>query len=176
MEKWFKNKYSPNTILKIKIKKLLFQAKSPYQTIEVYDSHDFGRLLVLDGIVNVSDKDEFVYHEMMTHVPLFIHPHPEKVLVIGGGDGGIVREIAKHPSVSQIDLVEIDPKVIDTAQEFLPRSAVGFKESRLQVFIEDGAAFVEKASRLLRPYNYRCTRSHWCSNQFISQQFLQTVL
>jgi len=144
MDKWFKNKYSPNTILKMKIKKLLFQDKSPYQTIEVYDSYDFGRLLVLDGIVNVSDKDEFVYHEMMTHVPLFTHPHPEKVLVIGGGDGGIVREIAKHPSVRQIDLVEIDPIVISTAQQFFPRSAVGFNESRLQVFIEDGAAFVKK--------------------------------
>ena len=143
MEQWFNNKYSPNTILKIKVKKLLFKEKSPYQTIEVYDSHDFGRLLVLDGIVNVSDKDEFVYHEMMTHVPLFTHPHPEKVLVIGGGDGGIVREIAKHPSVNQIDLVEIDSKVITTAQKFLPRSAIGFKESRLQVFIEDGAAFVK---------------------------------
>jgi spermidine synthase len=144
MEKWFKNKYSPNTILNIKVKKLLFQEKSPYQTIEVYDSHDFGRLLVLDGIVNVSDKDEFVYHEMMTHVPLFTHPHPEKVLVIGGGDGGIVREIAKHPSVNQIDLVEIDPTVITIAKQFLPRSAIGFKESRLQVFNEDGAAFVER--------------------------------
>ena len=146
MNKWFKNKYSPNTILKIRIKEMLIQYKSPYQTIEVFDTHDFGRLLVLDGIVNVSDKDEFVYHEMMAHVPLCTHPNPEKVLVIGGGDGGIVREIAKHPNVKQIDLVEIDPHVISTAKQFLPRSAVGFNESRLQVFIEDGAAFVNNRS------------------------------
>ena len=146
MEKWFINKYSPNTILKIKIKKVLFQARSPYQNIEVFDSHDFGRLLVLDGIVNVSDRDEFVYHEMMTHVPLFTHPHPEKILVIGGGDGGIVREIAKHSSVNHIDLVEIDPTVITIATKFLPKSAVGFKESRLHLFNQDGAAFVKKRS------------------------------
>src|SRR5210317_158574 len=139
MDKWFKNKYSPNTLLNTKIKKKVFKGKSTYQSIEIIDTHDFGRMLVLDGIVNVSDKDEFVYHEMMTHVPLFTHPHPEKALVLGGGDGGILREIAKHPNVNQIDLGELDSKVITTAQQFLPRSAIGFKESRLQVFNEDGA-------------------------------------
>ena len=117
MDKWFKNKYSPNTLLNTKIKKKVFKGKSTYQSIEIIDTHDFGRMLVLDGIVNLSDKDEFVYHEMMTHVPLFTHPNPEKVLVIGGGDGGIVREIAKHPQVNQIDLVEIDPYVITVSKK-----------------------------------------------------------
>ena len=144
MEKWFKNRYSPNTILKIKIKKLLYREESPYQKIEVFDSHDFGRLLVLDGIVNVSDTDEFVYHEMMTHVPLFTHPNPEKVLVVGGGDGGIVREISKHPQVNQIDLVEIDPCVISVSKQFLPKSAFAFKEPRLNVFNQDGSHFIRQ--------------------------------
>ena len=144
MDKWFKNKYSPNTLLNTKIKKKVFKGKSTYQSIEIIDTHDFGRMLVLDGIVNLSDKDEFVYHEMMTHVPLFTHPNPEKVLVIGGGDGGIVREIAKHPQVNQIDLVEIDPYVITVSKKFLPASAVGFKDSRLNVFNQDGAQFVKK--------------------------------
>ena len=143
MDKWFKNKYSPETILRTKIKKSLFKQKSPYQTIEILDTYDFGRMLVLDGIVNVADKDEFVYHEMMTHVPLFTHPNPATVLVIGGGDGGIVREIGKHSQIRQIDLVEIDPAVISAAKHFLPKSALGFNEPRLTVYNEDGAQFVK---------------------------------
>jgi len=143
MDKWFNNRYSPHTILKTKIKKQLFKGKSPYQKIEVYDSYDFGRMLVLDDIVNVAEKDEFIYHEMMAHIPLFTHPNPEKVLVIGGGDGGLVREIAKHPQVDQIDLVEIDPAVVNTSKRYLPKLAQGFKESRLQIFFEDGSQYVK---------------------------------
>jgi spermidine synthase len=144
MEKWFKNSYSPETILRTKIKRPLLKKKSPYQTIEIVDTYDFGRMLVLDGIVNVAEKDEFVYHEMMTHVPLFTHPNPKTVLVIGGGDGGIVREIGKHSQIRKIDLVEIDPAVISAAKLFLPKSALGFKEPRLTVFNEDGAEFVKR--------------------------------
>jgi spermidine synthase len=140
---WFKNNYSPETILRTKIKKSLFKHTSPFQTIEVVETYDFGKMLVLDGIVNVADKDEFVYHEMMTHVPLFTHSNPKNVLVIGGGDGGIVREIGKHSQIRQIDLVEIDPAVIDAAKKFLPKSALGFKEPRLTVYHGDGAEFVK---------------------------------
>lgn len=143
MEKWFNNNYSPATVLSTKIKKSLFKQKSSYQTIEVVDTYDFGRMLVLDGIVNVADKDEFVYHEMMTHVPLFTHPNPKTVLVIGGGDGGIVREIGKHAQIRQIDLVEIDTAVIRAAKQFLPKSALGFREPRLTVYNLDGAEFVK---------------------------------
>jgi spermidine synthase len=143
MKKWFINKYSSQTVLKTKIKKSLFRQKSLYQTIEIVDTFDFGRMLVLDGIVNVADKDEFVYHEMMTHVPLFTHPNPKTVLVIGGGDGGIVREIGKHSQIRQIDLVEIDPVVINASKDFLPKSSLGFKEPRLTVYNEDGAEFVK---------------------------------
>jgi spermidine synthase len=149
MERWFKNNYSPDTSLRIKIKKPLFKQKSPYQTIEIVDTYDFGRMLILDGIVNVADNDEFVYHEMMTHVPLYTHPNPQNVLVIGGGDGGIVREIGKHAQIRQIDLVEIDPAVINAAKHFLPKSALGFKDPRLTVYNDDGARFVKS-----RPNTY----------------------
>ncbi len=145
---WFDNKYSQNTVLKTRIRKKLFTAKSPYQKIEVFDSYDFGRLLVLDGIVNISGMDEFIYHEMMTHVPLFTHPNPEKVLVIGGGDGGIVREIAKHLSVKKIDLVEIDEQVINASKRYLPGSAVAFEDSRLNLFVEDGSRFLKKCEEV----------------------------
>lgn len=143
MTEWFKNRYSSDTILSTKIKKTLYKGKSNYQTIEIIDSYDFGRMLVLDGIVNVSEKDEFIYHEMMVHTPLFAHPNPRKVLVLGGGDGGIVRELSKHPQVRQIDLVEIDPMVVDKSQKYLPFVAVGFKDPRLDIYFEEGARFVK---------------------------------
>jgi len=148
MDKWFKNRYSPHTLLKTEIKELLYKGKSTYQKIEVYDSYDFGRMLVLDDIVNVAEKDEFIYHEMMAHIPLFTHPNPEKVLVIGGGDGGLVREIAKHPRVDQIDLVEIDPAVINTSKRYLPKVAQGFKESRLNIYFEDGSHYVKNKKNI----------------------------
>lgn len=143
MAYWYKDKYSAHTTLNIKIKNLLFKGKSNYQKIEILESYDFGRMLVLDGIVNVTEKDEFIYHEMMVHVPLFTHPNPKRILVIGGGDGGIVRELSKHPQIKQIDLVEIDSMVIDKCKRFLPAVSVGFKDSRLRVYYDDGVQFVK---------------------------------
>ena len=143
MSKWFSNEYSPHTILNIEIKKTLFRGTSEYQGIEVLESNDFGRMLVLDGIVNVSEKDEFIYHEMLVHVPLFTHVNPKKILVIGGGDGGVVRELSKHPRIDTIELVEIDPMVVDACKRFLPSVGVGFKDSRLRVYFDDGAQFVK---------------------------------
>ncbi len=143
MNPWFKNRYSPHTILNIKIIKTLFKGSSDYQKIEILESHDFGRMLVLDGILNVSEKDEFIYHEMMVHVPLFTHPNPKTVLVIGGGDGGVVRELSKHPQIKRIDLVEIDSMVVEKCKRFLPGVSVGFKEPRLRVYYDDGVQFVK---------------------------------
>jgi len=143
MNYWFKDKYSSYTILNIKIKKTLFKGKSRYQRIEILESCDFGRMLVLDGIINVTEKDEFIYHEMMVHVPIFTHSNARSILIIGGGDGGIVRELSKHPQINQIDLVEIDPMVVDICKKFIPSVSMGFKDSRLNVYYEDGAQFVK---------------------------------
>jgi len=143
MNYWFKDKYSSHTILNIKIKNPLFKGRSSCQRIEILESYDFGRMLVLDGIINVTEKDEFIYHEMMVHVPIFTHSNPRKILIIGGGDGGIVRELSKHPQINQIDLVEIDPMVVDKCKKFIPSVSMGFKESRLNVYYEDGAQFVK---------------------------------
>jgi len=142
MNYWFKDKYSSHTVLNIEIKKTLFEGTSNYQNIEILESFDFGRMLVLDGIVNVTEKDEFIYHEMMVHVPLFTHSNPERILVVGGGDGGIVRELSKHPQIKLIDLVEIDSMVVDVCKKFLPSVSKGFKDSRLRVHFEDGAKLV----------------------------------
>ena len=148
MSYWFKNKYSPHLTLNIKVTQSLFKVKSSYQKIEVLQSVEFGRLLVLDGIVNVSEYDEYIYHEMLVHVPLCTHPRPENILVIGGGDGGTVRELGKHSLVRKIDLVEIDPLVVTASKQFLPFTGKGLKDSRVTIHYEDGAQFVKRQENL----------------------------
>ncbi len=126
------------------IKEKLFSAKSPYQKIEIYDVHFFRKMLLLDGIVQATERDEFIYHEMMAHVPLFSHPSPNKILIIGGGDGGVLREALKHP-VSQATLVEIDGKVIDVCKKLMPAINGGaFKDKRARVIIGDGISFIKQ--------------------------------
>src|SRR5512139_343218 len=103
----------------------LWSGKSEFQSLDVVDTEAFGRVLLLDGLFMTTEKDEFIYHEMVSHTPLFTHPHPRRVLVIGGGDGGTAREAAKHPSVERVDLVEIDRLVVEKSREFLPTIACG---------------------------------------------------
>ncbi|MEX0685969.1 MAG: polyamine aminopropyltransferase [Balneolales bacterium] len=136
--------YNENTGLTVGIKKLLFSEQSEYQLVEVYETDTWGNLMTIDGMVMLSEKDEFVYHEMLTHVGMFSHPEPQKVLIIGGGDGGTAREVLKHRSVESVDLVEIDETVVRAAKQFLPN--VGdFNNTRLQVIYENGLTFVEEA-------------------------------
>lgn len=123
-------------------KELLFQGKSAFQTVEVYDTVSHGRMLLIDGLLMTSERDEFVYHEMIAHVPLFLHPRPRRVLVVGGGDGGTVRETLRHPSVEHVDLVEIDGMVVDAARRFLPTTAACLADARVSVRIEDGVKYM----------------------------------
>lgn len=132
----------PGLALSIEIEKTLFSRKSIFQQIDLYETKHHGRMLVLDGIIQLTDFDEFAYQEMLAHIPLFAHPHPEKVLVIGGGDGGVLREIAKHDTVLSIDICEIDEKVIQVSKEFLPNMSTGFDDPRVTVHIADGSKFV----------------------------------
>lgn len=127
-----------------KIKSILFEEKSEYQHAQIVDSCTYGRMLLLDGIVQTTEKDEFIYHEMMVHVPMMSHPNPEKVLIIGGGDGGILRETLKYKSVISATMVEIDSKVVDLCSEYMPSLNDGaFKEKRAKLVYEDGAVFVK---------------------------------
>ncbi|PIN99145.1 MAG: hypothetical protein COT90_00905 [Candidatus Diapherotrites archaeon CG10_big_fil_rev_8_21_14_0_10_31_34] len=123
--------------------KQIYSKKSPFQNIEVYKTKAFGKMLVLDGAIQLTEKDEFAYQEMLAHPALFTHPKPERVLVIGGGDGGILREIAKHSDVKEIDLCEIDEGVVLASKKFLPFTAIGFKDKRVNVFYEDGFKFLK---------------------------------
>ncbi|CAN5247331.1 polyamine aminopropyltransferase [soil metagenome] len=134
--------YNEQTGLTIGLKKLLFSEQSDYQLVEVYETDTWGNLMTIDGMVMLSERDEFVYHEMISHVAMFTHPSPERVLIIGGGDGGTAREVLKHPSVIHVDMVEIDKTVVDASKLHFPE--VGdFENSKLKVLYEDGIAFVK---------------------------------
>ena len=120
MELWYTEKQTENFGITCKITQTMHTEKTEFQDLAVIDTVEFGRMLVLDGMVMTTIRDEFVYHEMISHVPLNTHPSPKNVLVIGGGDGGAIREIVKHPLVEKATLVEIDRRVVEVSREFLP--------------------------------------------------------
>jgi spermidine synthase len=128
----------------MKVDEVLYSKKSRFQQIDVYQTRSHGRMLVLDGIIQLTERDEFSYQEMMSHLPLFCHPNPENVLVVGGGDGGVLREIRRHENVCSIDFCEIDEEVIKVSKQFLPFMSCGFDDPRVTVHIKDGAAFVRE--------------------------------
>ena len=125
-------------------KTALLRAKSDYQQIDIFDTPEFGRVLALDGNVMLTERDEFIYHEMITHVPMAVNPDIKKVLVIGAGDGGAVRELARYKTIEKIDLVEIDEKVVEVCKEYLPDIACCFDDPRLTVYYQDGLKFVRR--------------------------------
>ncbi len=122
----------------------LFSKQTPYQKVEILDTYAYGRVLTLDGMIMTTEKDEYIYHEMISHVPLLTHPNPEKVLIIGGGDGGAAREVLRHGNVKNVDLVEIDEVVIEASRKYLPTIASAFGNPRLNVHIKDGIEYVKQ--------------------------------
>jgi spermidine synthase len=138
--------YNGKTGLTVGVNEVLFSEQTEYQKVEVFSTDTWGNLMTIDGMVMLSEKDEFVYHEMLTHVGLFSHPEPERVLIIGGGDGGTAREVMRHDSVRQVDMVEIDEAVVRASKEFLPE--VGdWNNPKLNVLFEDGIQFVKDVKR-----------------------------
>jgi spermidine synthase len=144
---WFGEAASPYHRLEWKIRRELFFGQSPYQTIQVLDTEQFGPSLVLDGIMQTTRGDEFIYHEMLAHVPLCAHPRPERVLIIGGGDGGLAREVLKHQRVRTVVLVEIDPLVVEVSRRYLPEHTVALDDPRLQLIHQDGAQFLQQTNQ-----------------------------
>ena len=129
--------------LKVRITKSLEKIKSEFQEIEVVESETFGKILLIDGVIMVTESDEFCYHEMIAHVPLCVHPKAQRVLVIGGGDGGTVREILKYDSVNEVDVCEIDEKVIEISKRHFPYLANSFNDPRVKIYCEDGNKFIK---------------------------------
>ncbi|CAK1601344.1 unnamed protein product [Parnassius mnemosyne] len=137
----------PGGTFSFEVKEVLCKEKSQYQDIFVCNTKSFGRVLVLDGIIQCTEKDEFSYQEMISFLPLCCHKNPEKVLIVGGGDGGVAREVAKHPKVKEIVQVEIDAKVIEVSKKYLPFMAVGFNSEKLTLHVGDGFEFMKNHSR-----------------------------
>ncbi|KAI9065542.1 saccharopine dehydrogenase [Trametes sanguinea] len=127
----------------LKVNRILHVEKSKYQDILVFESETYGNVLVLDGVVQCTERDEFSYQEMIAHLPLASHPNPRKVLVIGGGDGGVIREVLKHPTVEQVVLCDIDEGVIRAANEYLPHMSLLMSDPRVTIHVGDGYDFLE---------------------------------
>lgn len=143
---WFheRGELWPGQAMSLEVKKVLDHHRSLYQDVLVFESTNHGMVLVLDGVIQVTERDEFAYQEMLAHIPLFAHPNPKRVLVIGGGDGGVLREVAKHPSVEEIVICEIDKDVIDAAKKYLPTLAIGYDDPRVTVRVMDGSKFLDE--------------------------------
>lgn len=132
----------PGISLSLEIEKVLYSKKSRFQQIDLFQTKNYGKMLVLDGIIQLTEFDEFSYQEMLAHVPLFAHPNPENILVIGGGDGGVLREAGRHDIIKNIDFCEIDQEVINVSKKFLPGLACGFDDPRVNIHIADAGSWI----------------------------------
>ena len=146
MDLGFSEQHTKHAQLSIRVDKQLCSRESEFQGIDVFDSPEFGRFLVLDGYMMLTEKDEFIYHEMITHVPMAVHPHVRDVLVIGGGDGGACRELIRYGEIEHIDLVDIDEEVTKVCRKYLPFTACGLDDPRVHVHFEDGLKFIRTKS------------------------------
>ena len=138
---WYSEYHTPGVRFSIKVNSQLHSEQSDYQKIAVYDSPEFGRFLTLDGVMMLTQRDEFIYHEMLVHPPMAVNPDIRKVLVIGAGDGGAARELSRYPGIRQVDIVEIDRRVVEVCKEYLPTTACGFDDPRIRLLFQDGLKF-----------------------------------
>jgi len=142
MELWYTEEHTPGVRFSIRVDRQLYTAKSKFQRIDVFQSGEFGTFLTLDGQMMLTQKDEFIYHDMIVHVPMATRPEIKRVLVIGAGDGGTVRELTRYAAIEQIDVVEIDRMVVEACRTHLPQTAGAFDDTRVRLFFEDGLRFV----------------------------------
>ncbi len=143
MELWFSEYHLPGLRYSLKVKNFLYTGQSKYQRLDFFETYEFGKVFTLDGIVMLTEKDEFVYHEMMAHLPSLVHPAPKRALVIGGGDGGTIRELLKHESYESLDLCEIDKEVVDKCKIYFPETASKLDDPKVNLYFEDGIKFVQ---------------------------------
>lgn len=145
MTDWTKEALHPHYAQSLRVEKVLYDSNTEHQRLQVFENGTFGRVLTLDDVVQVTEGDNFIYHEMMTHVPLFAHGDARRVLIIGGGDGGMAREVLRHKTVEQVTMIEIDAGVVDFCKEYLPNVSNGaFDDPRLNLVINDGAVFMRE--------------------------------
>lgn len=144
MDLWFSEPHTPDVKMSIRVDRQLHSEQSEFQRIDVFESREFGRFLTLDGLMMLTEKDEFIYHEMITHVAMASNPGIKNVLVIGAGDGGTVRELARYDTIEHIDMVEIDERVVEVSKEFLQQTACRLDDQRVNIVYDDGLRFVRR--------------------------------
>ena len=144
MDIWFSQMDTENVKTSIRVDKQLFSETSEYQRIDVFESKEFGKMIVLDGEIIFSEADEFIYNEMVVHVPMAVHPHVRNVLIIGGGDGGVARVCTQYPEIETIDVVEPDELFVRVSREFFPETAKGFDDARVKITNVDGLRFLRR--------------------------------
>lgn len=144
MELWFSEKSTETCEFKIKVKAQIYSEQTPFQKIAFFESYDFGRFFTLDGLMMVNEKDEFIYHDMIVHVPLAVNPEIKRVMVIGGGDGGTIRELTRYKHIEHIDFVEIDERVVQLCRKYLPQTAQKLDDPRVHHHYVDGIKFVKE--------------------------------
>lgn len=144
MELWFTEAHTDDVHFSIRVQKSLYSKASKYQEIDVFQSDSFGKVLVLDDSIVITEKDEFIYHEMMVHVPMMVNPTIKNVLVIGGSSGGCVSELLKYDSIESIDVVEMDEELLKVCKKYFPKLAKSFKDERVHLTIGDGLKYVRK--------------------------------
>ena len=142
LDLWYTEEHSKEAKFSIKVLRQLYSVQSPFQKIDILESEEFGRFFTLDGYMMVTEKDEFIYHEMIVNVAMATNLNIKKVLVIGAGDGGTVRELTRYPTIEHIDMVEIDKMVVDVCKEFLPQTACKLDDPRVHLYFEDGLRYI----------------------------------
>lgn len=139
---WFVEDWTDGLYLSVKVDSVVYTKRTKFQELAIFDTAEFGRMLTLDNVIQTTEKDEYLYHESIVHVPLCSHPDPRRVLIIGGGDGGTLREVTRHKNVEAITMVDIDGEVIEASKKYLPGWNEGFNDPRLTLLIQDGLKFV----------------------------------
>ncbi|AAK80550.1 spermidine synthase [Clostridium acetobutylicum] len=146
LDLWYSESHADDTKFSIRVKEHLYSEKTPFQQIDFFKSETFGTFFTLDGYIMMTEKDEFIYHEMITHVPMAVNPKIKKVLIVGGGDGGTSREILRYNTIEKVDMVEIDERVVRLCQKYLTQTSCKLdNDSRLTMHFEDGKEFVKRA-------------------------------
>lgn len=145
LDLWYHERHHNEVAFGLRVLNVLHNEKSPYQQVDIFDSIGFGRVLTLDGLMMCTEKDEFVYHELIAHVPLLSHPNPKKVLIIGGGDCGTLREVLRHECIESVTMCEIDGAVIDACQKYFPDFQGAYQNPKAKICVEDGVAFVKNS-------------------------------
>ena len=144
MELWFSEFHAPDVKHSIKVKRHLYSETSNYQQIDIFETFEFGRVLSLDGNVMLTERDEFIYDEMITHVPMSVHPDIQYILIIGVGDGGVVGQLTRYDTVERIDLVEMDPLVLDACRKYLPENSNQLNDSRVNIYFDNALRFIRR--------------------------------